>query len=152
MQKISDSIKAMDYKSVLNMIEEINKKASLQIEDRIRLYLGYMKINYLDKALYHAEHLKNYCIEKGLISDEFLAKHPGISISFDLQLLPNCEGGWSIVETAPSACSGICCMCICPIICIGAYIYNGCHLGRTENFFIYDVCGEGLGCKTCCVA
>lgn len=151
MQKLSESIKAMDTMSVLNMIEEINKKASLQIEDRMRLYLGYMKMNYLDKALYHAEHLKDYCIEKGLISDEFLAKHPGLSISFDYCVMPDGCGGFNIIDCS-GLCEGTCCPGLCAVICIGAFVYNGCNIGKTENFFIYDVCGEWLGCKTCCVA
>lgn len=119
---LANPIDDMTNEEIRNMIIEINTHPSLSIKDRLHLYFGYLKIDHIDSALCQAEYLHDYIVHESRISDEYIAEHPDIMITFDLfHATPDGCGGYWV--DGCSAGEGACCespgLCCAVIVCFG---------------------------------
>ena len=74
------SVEQMGTNDVKKMIRDIRSKGSnISLEERITLYFGLVKLDYLDNAMFQMQMIYNEIKEKGLNSD-FLSKHPDLKI------------------------------------------------------------------------
>lgn len=74
------SVEKLDEEDIKTMIIKIeNQGAEVSLEDRIKLYFGLLKINYIDNALFQMQIIYNEIKYKGL-NNEFIAKHPDLKI------------------------------------------------------------------------
>ena len=135
--EIWSSVERMETKDTKAMVRELKAKGpDLILEERIRLYFGLVKMNYLDNAMFQMQMIYNEIKEKGLSSD-FVSRHPDLKIQLmsAFEIWEDACGNIHIDEV--DDCGGWCCGC------------GGC-LGVL--LCISVCCGtEGLDCALSCI-
>ena len=123
------SVDQMGTNDIKSMISELKSKGTdITLEDRIKLFLGLIKVNYLDNALFQMQMIYNEIKDKGLNS-EFVSKHPDLKIQLmsTFEIWEDACGNVHIDEVdSCGECGGGCCSCgggfgvlLCITMCCG---------------------------------
>ena len=106
------SVDAMEINTLKQMVQELRmRSSSISLEERIMLYFGYLKLDYLDNAMLQVQLLYSEIKEFGL-ENSFIVNHPDLHSSLVrfFSIWEDACGDIHILDDSDE-CAGCCCGC-----------------------------------------